>query len=79
MIIDIPESLRIAVEREAKAKGVTPDEFVAAVVAEKIGVGESAAAYFAARASRAQPGAFERVFGAARAGGGEAPRAGDEQ
>ncbi len=39
---------------------------------------QSAAAYFAARAVQAKPGAFERVFGRDRGGGNEPPRPGDE-
>ena len=78
MIIEVSDDLRREIEKAAEAKGVSPEDFVAAAAAEKAGVVHSAAAYFAARASRAKPGAFERVFGRDRPGGGEQPRAGDE-
>jgi hypothetical protein len=78
MIIELSDDLRREIEKAAEAKGVSPEEFVAAAAAEKAGVVQSAAAYFAARAARAKPGAFERVFGRDRAGGNEPPRAGDE-
>lgn len=76
--IEVSDELRREIEKAAQAKGVSPEEFVAAAAAEKAGVVQSAAAYFAARAARAKPGAFERVFGRDRVGGNEPPRAGDE-
>ncbi len=76
--IEVSDELRREIEKAARAKGVSPEEFVAAAAAEKAGVVQSAAAYFAARAARTKPGAFERVFGRDRTGGDEAPRAGDE-
>ena len=78
MIIELTGDLRREIENAAHRKGVSPEEFVAAAAAEKAGVVQSAAAYFVARAARAKPGAFERVFGRERAGGNELPRAGDE-
>jgi hypothetical protein len=76
--IEVSDELRRQIEKAAKAKGVSPEEFVAAAAAEKAGVVQSAAAYFAARAARAKPGAFERVFGRERSGGNEPARSGDE-
>jgi len=76
--IEVSDELRREIEKAAKAKGVSPEEFVAAAAAEKAGVVQSAAAYFAARAARAKSGAFERVFGRDRPGGDEPPSAGDE-
>lgn len=78
MIIELSDDLRREIEKAAQAKGVSPEEFVAAAAAEKAGVVHSAAAYFAMRAARAKPGAFERVFGRERVGGNEPPRASDE-
>lgn len=81
MIIELPDDVLREIEKAAEAKGVSPEEFVAAAAAEKAGVVQSAAAYFAARAARAaraKPGAFERVFGRDRPGGNEPPCAGDE-
>jgi hypothetical protein len=76
--IEVSDDLRREIEKAARAKGVSPEEFVAAAAAEKAGVVQSTAAYFVARAARAKPGAFERVFGRDRAGGAEPPRTGDE-
>jgi hypothetical protein len=78
MIIEVSDDLRRGIEKAAEAKGVSPEEFVAAAAAEKAGAVQSAAAYFATRAARAKAGAFDRVFGRERAGGDEPPRAGDE-
>lgn len=78
MIIEVSDELRREIEKAALAKGVSPEEFVAAAAAEKAGVVQSAAAYFAARAARAKPGGFERVFGRDRTGGDEPMRPGDE-
>lgn len=77
--IELSGDLRREIESAARAKGVSAEHFVAAAAAEKAGAVQSAAAYFAARAARAKPGGFERVFGRNRAGGGEPPRAGDER
>lgn len=76
--IELSDELRREIEKAAQAKGVSPEEFIAAAAAEKAGVVQSAAAYFAARAARGKPGAFDRVFGRDRAGGNEPPREGDE-
>lgn len=78
LVIELSEELRREIEKAAHAKGVSAEEFVAAAAAEKAGAVQSAAAFFAARASRAKPGAFERVFGRERTGGNEPPRTGDE-
>lgn len=76
--IQMTDDLWREIETAAAAKGVSPQEFVAAAAAEKAGAVQSAAAYFAARAARAKPGAFDRAFGHDRPGGNEPPRAGDE-
>ncbi len=78
MIIELSDDLRREIERAARQKGVSPEEFVAGAAAEKAGIVHSAALYFAARAARAKPGAFERVFGRDRTGGNEPPQPGDE-
>ena len=78
MIIELSDDVRREIEKAAQAKGVSPEQFVAAAAAEKAGAVQSAAAYFASRAARAKPGAFERAFGRERAGGNDLPRTGDE-
>ena len=78
-MIELTDFVRREIEEAARAKGVSPEEFVAAAAAEKAGAVQSAAAYFAVRAARANAGAFDRVFGAERDGGGEPPRPGDER
>lgn len=77
IVVDLPEDVQREVERLARERGVSPEEFVAIAAADKVGALETAAAYFAARAKRAKPGALERVFGTNREGG-EPPRPGDE-
>lgn len=75
--VDLPEPVKREVERLARERGVSPEEFVVGATAEKVGAIQSAAAYFAERAARAKPGALKRVFGTDREGG-EPPRPGDE-
>lgn len=75
--IELPETVRREIDRVARERGWTAEEFVAWAAAERAGAIQSAAAYFAERARRAKPGAFEKVFGLDREGG-EPPREGDE-
>jgi predicted transcriptional regulator len=75
MTIELPAALSHEVERLARERGVTPAEFAARAVADKVGAAVSAAEYFAARAKRADDEAFDRIM---KRKGGEAPRAGDE-
>lgn len=76
--IELAESVRREIEKAALTKGVSPEEFIAAAAAEKAGAVASAAAYFAARAARAQSGSFAQVFGSDRPGGNEAPSQDDQ-
>lgn len=78
LTIEVSNELRREIERAAEANGVSPEAFVAAAAAEKAGVVQSAAAYFAERAGKAKAGAFDRVFGRDRLGGNEPPQAEDE-
>ncbi len=73
--VELPDDISREVERLARERGITPAEFVARAAAEKVGAAAEAAAYFAERAKRAQPGAAKRFFNRS---GGEPPRAGDE-
>lgn len=71
----LPRSVKAAVERIAKAEGISLNQFVATAVAEKLSA-MNTAAFFAERAERADMAAFRRIL--ARPGG-EAPRPGDER
>ncbi len=75
MTIDLPEDVRREVERLARERGVSPEEFVAGATAEKVGAIQSAAAYFAERAKRAKPGRLREFLNRE---GGEPPQPGDE-
>ncbi len=75
LTVELPEDVSREVERLARERGVTPAEFAARAVADKVGAAVSAAEYFAERGKRARPGDAERFFSRE---GGERPRAGDE-
>lgn len=70
LTIDLPPGVRSAVERLARESGVTPEQFLAAAAAEKVGVLTNEKDYIAERAARADLQWFDR-FMARR--GGEAP------
>ena len=67
-------SLKSEAEKVAAEEGTTLNSFINVAVAEKLAVLRTAR-YFEERASRAKPGAFDRLMQAA---GDEPPRAGDE-
>ena len=75
LTIELPPGVRNAVERLARETGVTPEQFLAAAAAEKVGILTDAKDYIAERAARADLEWFDRFM--ARKGG-EAPWAGDE-
>lgn len=75
LTVELPDGLARDVERLARERGMTPEEFLARAAADKVGAAVDAAAFFSARAARADVGAAERFFGR---DGGEPPRAGDE-
>jgi len=77
LTVELPEKVSQAVARLARERGMTSAEFVAMAAADRVGAFEETATYFAQRAARARPGAFEKVFGPDRTGG-EPPREGDE-
>jgi len=70
LTIDLPPGVRNAVERLARESGVTPEQFLAAAAAEKVGVLSNEKDYLAERGARADLEWFDR-FMARR--GGEAP------
>lgn len=70
LTIDLPPGVRSAVERLARESGVTPEQFLAAAAAEKVGVLTNEKDYIAERAVRADLEWFDR-FMARKAG--EAP------
>lgn len=70
----LPASIKREAERLAAEDGASLNQFVAAAVAEKIGV-MRAASFFAERRARADWAGFDRIM--ARAGG-MPPREGDE-
>jgi hypothetical protein len=67
--------VKAAVEKLAKAEGISVNQFVATAVAEKLAA-MSTAAYFAERRGRADLAAFRRIM---KRKGGEPPRQGDER
>lgn len=71
----LPRSVKAAVEKLAKAQGISVNQFVATAVAEKLAA-MSTAAYFAERRGRADLAAFRRIM---KRKGGEPPRQGDER
>lgn len=73
--VRLPEGVHREVERLARESGVSPEQFLASAAAEKVSAILDPAAYFAARASRADERVFDRVM---KRTGGEPPRPGDE-
>ena len=69
----LPRSVKAAVEKIAKAEGISLNQFVATAVAEKLSA-MNTAAFFAERAGRADMAEFRRIL---MRDGGEAPRPGD--
>ncbi len=53
--LKLPASIKAAAARLAKSDGVSLNQFIAAAVAEKVGVMETAAAFLADRAGDATP------------------------
>lgn len=67
-------SLKAEAEKVAAEEGTTLNQFINVAVAEKLAALRTAR-YFEERASRAQPGAFDRLM---KTAGDELPRLGDE-
>lgn len=60
--LKLPASIKAAAARLAKEDGVSLNQWIATAVAQKIGVVETAAAFFRRRAGNATPGDLERVM-----------------
>lgn len=71
----LPRSVKAAVEKLAKAEGISVNQFVATAVAEKLAA-MNTAAFFAERRGRADFAAFKRIM---KRKGGEPPRPGDDR
>lgn len=71
----LPRSVKAAVERLARAEGISMNQFVATAVAEKLAV-MNTVAFFEERAARADLAAFRALLNRPD---GQAPREGDER
>jgi len=60
--LKLPASIKAAAARLAKEDGVSLNQWIATAVAQKIGVVETAAAFFQQRAERAKPGDLKRIM-----------------
>lgn len=74
--LDLPVSLKTAVERMAEAGGTSLNQFLVTAAAEKLSAIETADAFFAARKGRGDVDAAVRFLTRA---GGEPPHPGDEK
>lgn len=71
----LPRSVKAAVEKLAKAEGISVNQFVATAVAEKLSA-MSTADFFAERRERADFSAFRKIM---KRKGGEVPRRDDRK
>ncbi len=60
--LKLPASIKAAAARLAKEDGVSLNQWIATAVAQKIGVVETAAAFFRHRAGKATPDDLKRVL-----------------
>ncbi len=60
--LKLPASIKATTSRLAKEDGVSLNQWIATAVAQKVGVVETAAAFFQQRAGRAKPGDPERIM-----------------
>jgi hypothetical protein len=60
--LKLPASIKAAAARLAKEDGVSLNQWIATAVAQKVGVVETAAAFFRQRAERAKPDELERIM-----------------
>ncbi len=72
--LDLPVSLKAAVEKLAMAHGTTMNQFLVMATAEKLGAMQATDAFFAERKGRGDKAAAIRLL---RRVGGEPPREGD--
>jgi hypothetical protein len=61
--LKLPASIKAAAARLAKEDGVSLNQWIATAVAQKVGVVETAAAFFQRRAGGAVPDDLKRVMG----------------
>jgi hypothetical protein len=61
--LKLPTSIKAAAARLAKEDGVSLNQWIAAAVAQKVGVVETAAAFFQQRAGTATADDLERILG----------------
>ncbi len=74
--LKMPQSVKAAAARLAKADGVSLNQFIAVAVAEKVGAMETAAEYLKRRAGKAKPSDLMKFLKGAPK---EKPMAGDER
>ena len=72
----LPDDLKERAAAQAEALGVSLNQYIATVLASRVGAQAEAECFFAARAARAVPGRARDIL--ARAGQGNQPRPGDE-
>jgi hypothetical protein len=60
--LKLPASVKRAAQRLAKEDGVSLNQWIAVAVAQKVGVSETAAEFFAGRGAGAQPGELLAVL-----------------
>ena len=72
----LPDDLKELAAAQAKASGVSLNQYIATVLASRVGAQVEAERSFAARAKRAVPGQARAIL--ARVGQGNPPRPGDE-
>ena len=71
----LPDELKAAAAAQAEQSGISLNQYIALVLAERVGARAETARYFAARAARVAPGAGLAVL--RKAGRGNPPRADD--
>jgi hypothetical protein len=69
----LPDELKAAAAAQAEQSGISLNQYIALVLAERVGARAETARYFAARAARVPPGAGLAVL--RKAGRGNPPRA----
>ena len=77
-LLKLPTSVKTAAARLAKAEGVSLNQFIAAAVAEKVGIMETAREFLERRAGDARPKGLAQVLaqGGTRAAGRIGPSIG---
>jgi hypothetical protein len=72
----LPDDLKERAAAQAEAAGVSLNQYIATVLASRVGAQAEVERSFAARAARATPGRARKIL--ARVGQDNAPRLGDE-